>query len=90
MGSIPTQRTKRIHMKYKFDIAMSATISTQIVQEMVITEIEKTVGKKVNKIVATYDGTEFTGYQVFFDADSKTKIATLKPTKEFIAEHFTD
>jgi len=75
-------------MSYKFDIAMSATINTQVVQEMVIAEIEKTVGKKVNKIVATYNGTEFTGYQVFFDPDSKPKKAPVKPTKEFIVEHF--
>jgi hypothetical protein len=74
-------------MPYKFDIAMSATVNTQVVQEMVIAEIEKTVGKKVNKIVATYDGTEFTGYQVFFDPESK-KMPPIKPTKEFIVEHF--
>ncbi|CAB4133533.1 hypothetical protein UFOVP257_255 [uncultured Caudovirales phage] len=71
-------------MPYKFDIAMSAVVNTQVVQEMVITEIEKTVGKKVNKIVATYDGTEFTGYQVFFDADSKTKSIPIKTSKEFV------
>jgi hypothetical protein len=75
-------------MSYKFDIAMSATVNTQVVQEMVISEIEKTVGKKVNKIVATYNGTEFTGYQVFFDSDSKTKMAPVKPSKEFIVENF--
>ncbi len=77
-------------MPYKFDIAMSATVNKQVVQEMVITEIEKTVGKKVNKIVATYDGTEFTGYQVFFDADSKTTVVPIKPTKEFIVNNFQD
>lgn len=73
-------------MTYNFEIEMTATISDQTAKEMITKEVEQHTGKRVNNIVALADG----GYQVTFDPNSKTKVIPLKPTKDFVVNHFNN
>lgn len=78
-----------IAMTYNFDIAMSATLSAQVVNEIVTQAVENHTGKKVTKIIVNYDGTKFDGYQVFFNPEIVKPKSSFKSTKEFIEETFT-
>ncbi|MFY8211690.1 MAG: hypothetical protein ACOVLB_03320 [Candidatus Nanopelagicus sp.] len=74
-------------MPYNFDIAMSATLSEHVVHEMVIKAVEQQTGKKVNKVIVTYDGTKFSGYQVFFDSTEAAK-TEFTSSKKFVEERY--
>ena len=71
-------------MTYKFEIEMTATISDQVVKEMIIKEVEHQTGKQVSNIIALEGG----GFQVTFDPNSKTKVIPFESSKEFIVNHF--
>ena len=85
MGSIPTQRTKGIFMNYNFDLAVSATISSKVAEDMVRRIVEDQTGKKVSSVevrlrkvtkgVGTSELTEtvFDGYHVYFQNEPVKK-----------------
>lgn len=72
---------------YNFELAMSATISDQVVQEMVASVVEKQTGKKIKSINAIHNDSVFAGYSVIFCADG-AKPQSFKPSKDFIIETF--
>lgn len=72
---------------YNFELAMSAVISDQVVQEMVASVVEKQTGKKVKNINAIYNDSVFAGYSVTFHA-AGAKPQSFKPSKDFIVETF--
>lgn len=75
--------------KHKFEIAMSAIISEQVAKEMIIKEIEQSIGKQVTSIEATYDSdNKFVGFQAFFDHDSEIKKKKIQSSNEFIQWNF--
>jgi hypothetical protein len=73
--------------QYNFELAMGATISEAVVQEIVTSVVEKQTGKKVKTIELTNDGARFTGYSVTFYTDVIVP-KSFKPSKEFIPETF--
>lgn len=74
--------------QYNFELAMGATISESVVQEMVTSVVEKQTGKRVKSIELVYDGSKFSGYSVTFYADTVPPPKSFKPSKEFIPETF--
>lgn len=77
-------------MNHKFDIEMTANISAEIAQQMIVAAVEKQTGRQVIDIHTKYDGTKFDGYQVILDptAIATPKKAAFKPSKEFIVETY--
>jgi|688.fasta_scaffold288488_3 hypothetical protein len=75
-------------MKYNFDLAMSAMVSDQVVQEIIVREVEQQVGRKVNKITPVITDGKYTGYQVFFDYHSEVRQPYV-PTTEFIKQTYS-
>jgi uncharacterized surface anchored protein len=71
---------------YKFDFAVSATISPKVVEEMVKKVVEEQTGKKVNRIEMKmrtvskgmmrdeYTETIFDGCTVYFENDPATNV----------------
>jgi hypothetical protein len=74
--------------QYNFELAMGATISESVVQEMVTSIVEKQTGKKVKSIELMYDESKFSGYSVTFYTDTAPPQKSFKPSREFIAETY--
>ncbi len=75
-------------MQHKFDIEMTANINSEVAMNMIVAAVERQTGRSVTDIRVKYDGTRFDGFHVIFDATSKSKVVPIKPSKEFIVEHF--
>ena len=72
-----------LHNHYKIEIAMSATLSEKVVEDIIRKEVEEQTGRKVGKIHVNYDGTKFAGYQVTFVSEKTTGY---KSSKEFVEQ----
>jgi hypothetical protein len=78
-----------IHKHYDFEIAMGATISDSIVKEMVVSVVEKQVGKKIKSIDMLYDENKFSGYSITFYNDN-IKPKSFIPSKEFVVQNWDE
>lgn len=78
-----------IHKNYDFEIAMGATISDSIVKEMVVSMVEKQVGKKIKSIDMLYNENKFAGYNVTFYNDG-IRPQSFTPSKEFIPQNWDE
>ena len=74
-----------IHTSYNIEIAMSATLSEKVVEEILRKEVEEQTGRTVQAINTNYDGTKFTGYQVIFVPESTI---SYKSSKEFVEQRW--
>jgi hypothetical protein len=72
---------------FKIDIAMSASIDSDVAMGMIQEVVERQTGKRVSKITPMYEAGDLNGFHVVFDPNSSTKTA-FKPSKEFIVETF--
>ena len=54
-------------MPYNFKIAMNATISPAVAEEMIRAAVENQTGKKITKVEIQMDDGKFAGYAVNFD-----------------------
>jgi len=70
---------------YKIEIAMSATLSENVVEEIIRKEVEEQTGRSVQKINVNYDGSKFAGYQVTFIPESTPGY---KNSKEFVEQRW--
>ena len=85
---------------YKFDFAVSATVSAKVVEEMVKKVVEEQTGKKVNRIEMKmrsvskgmmrdeYTETVFDGCTVYFENEPATVVK--KNTNGFIPDTYGD
>jgi hypothetical protein len=74
-------------MKYKIDLAMSAILSPQVVEEMIIAAVERQTGRRVTNISVNYDGAKFNGFHVQFDPN-QTVEKEIVTTQKFIADRY--
>lgn len=72
-----------IQDQYNIEIAMSTTLNSQVVEEIVRRQVEEQTGRKVVKMLANYDGTKFEGYHITFASEPAPNY-TYKNSKEFI------
>lgn len=72
---------------FKIDIAMSASIDSDVAMSMIQEVVERQTGKQISKITPMYEAGDLAGFHVVFDPASSTKTA-FKPSKEFIVETF--
>ena len=70
-------------MPYTYELAMSANLSLQVVEEMIKDAVEKQTGKKIASMTAKYDDSKLNGYDVFFVTNTVKDIHT-KTGKEFV------
>jgi len=70
---------------YKIEIAMSATLNSKIVEDIIRREVEAQTGRKVEKIHVIYDGTKFSGYNIVFTPDAMT---SYKSSNEFVEQRW--
>lgn len=77
-------------MTHKFDIEMTAMISSEVAMNMVVAAVERQTGRQVTDIRVKHDGTKFDGFQLTLDPSTiaTPKKHAFKPSKEFIVEHF--
>jgi hypothetical protein len=73
--------------QYKIEIAMSAMLSSQVVEEIVRREVEEQTGRKVVKITTNYDSSKFEGYHITFAPETANSPA-YKSSKEFIEQRW--
>ncbi len=76
-----------IKEQYKIEIAMSAMLSPQVVEEIVRREVEEQTGRKVVKITTNYDSNKFEGYHITFAPETADSTA-YKSSKEFIEQRW--
>jgi hypothetical protein len=70
-------------MPYNFKIAMNATISSTVVEEMIRAAVENQTGKKITKIeIQMYEG-KFAGYVVDFDEAKPVVVSIDKFDRNF-------
>lgn len=70
-------------MPYNFKIAMNATISPVVVEEMIRAAVENQTGKKITKIeIQMYEG-KFAGYVVDFDEAKPVVVSIDKFDRNF-------
>ena len=74
--------------KFDIDVAMTATIDSKIVIDIITDVVEKQTGKKVSDIYPKYNGSVLESFHVVFDPQSSIKKHAFKPSKEFIVENF--
>ncbi len=74
-------------MNHKFDIEMTANISSEVAMNMIVAAVELQTGKQVSDISVKYDGTKFDGFHVTLNPGTIHRKA-FKPSKEFIVENF--
>lgn len=74
-----------IRDNYNIEIAMSTTLNSQVVEEIVRKQVEEQTGRKIVKILTNYDGTKFEGYHITFASESATNY-TYKSSKGFVEQ----
>ncbi len=74
-------------MNHKFDIEMTANITSEVAMNMIVAAVELQTGKQVSDIRVKYDGTKFDGFQVALDPGTLHR-KSFKPSKEFIVQNF--
>lgn len=79
-------------MTHKFDIEMTANLSSEVAMNMVVAAVERQTGRQVTDIRAKYDGTRFDGFQLTLDPSTiaTPKKYAFKPSKEFIVNNFDE
>ena len=70
-------------MPYNFKIAMNATISSAVVEEIIRAAVENQTGKKITKIEVQLDDGKFAGYVVDFDEAKPFVVSADKFDKNF-------
>ena len=70
--------------RYQIEIAMSATLNSKVVEEIIRKEVEEQTGRSVHSIHVNYDGTKFDGYHVTFTPEKTT--SGYKSSKEFVEQ----
>lgn len=70
---------------YKIEIAMSATLSSQVVEEIVRRAVEEQTDRKVDKITINYEEAKFAGFHVTFTPEKTTGY---KSSKEFVEQRW--
>jgi hypothetical protein len=65
-------------MPYNFKLAMSASISPTVVEEMIRAAVEEQTGKKISRFEVQMNEGQFDGYVVYFENESPR--AVVKPT----------
>jgi hypothetical protein len=75
-------------MPYNFKIAMSATISSTVVEEMIRAAVENQTGKKITTVeVQSTDG-KFAGYVVYFNEASARPVMTGSVGQTFVPDTY--
>ena len=72
--------------RYNIEIAMSATLNSKVVEEIVRKEVEEQTGRSVQGIQVNYDGTKFDGYHVTFK--SENTVSSYKSSNEFVEQRW--
>ena len=72
--------------RYQIEIAMSATLNSKVVEEIIRKEVEEQTGRSVHSIQVNYDGTKFDGYHVTFMSEKTT--SSYKSSKEFVEQRW--
>jgi len=71
-------------MPYNFKIAMNATISPVVVEEMIRAAVENQTGKKITKVeIQVDDDGKFAGYVVDFDETKPVVVSVDKFDRNF-------
>lgn len=70
---------------YNIEIAMSATLSQTVVEEIIRKEVEEQTGRSVHSIQVNYDGTKFDGFHVTFKSEHT---GGYKSSKEFVEQRW--
>ena len=71
---------------YKIDIAMSATLSAHVVEQIIKQAVEEQTERVVENITVTYDGTKFDGFHVTFRPEHSRGY---KSSKEFVEQKYS-
>jgi hypothetical protein len=75
-------------MPYNFKIAMNATISPVVVEEMIRAAVENQTGKKITKVeVQSTDG-KFAGYVVYFNEDITRPVIAGSVDRTFVPDTY--
>jgi hypothetical protein len=75
-------------MPYNFKIAMNATISPVVVEEMIRASVENQTGKKITKVeIQSTDG-KFAGYVVYFDESVTKPVIAGSPDRTFVPDTY--
>lgn len=61
-------------MPYNFKLAMSASISPTVVEEMIRAAVEEQTGKKISRFEVQMNEGQFDGYVVYFENESPRAI----------------
>jgi len=76
-------------MPYNFKIAMNATISPVVVEEMIRAAVENQTGKKITKVeIQMDDDGKFAGYAVNFDEVSAKHVIAGIPDRTFVPDTY--
>jgi hypothetical protein len=74
-------------MNYKYDLDMSASLSVQVVEQMIKDAVEKQTGKKIASMTVKYNESELAGYDIFFVPDN-VKSMYVRTGKEFVVTEY--
>lgn len=75
-------------MPYNFKIAMNATISPAVAEEMIRAAVENQTGKKINKVEIQLDDGKFAGYAVNFDETSDKHVIAGSTDRTFVPDTY--
>lgn len=70
---------------YKIEIAMSATISAQIIEQIVRREVQEQTDRVIENITINYNEGKFAGYHVTFQPEKTNGYIS---SKEFIEQRW--
>ena len=73
--------------QYNIEIALSTTLSSKVVEEIICKQVEEQTGRKIVKITTNYDSNKFEGYHITF-APETTASTTYKNSKEFLEQRW--
>jgi len=71
--------------QYKIEIAMSATLSAHVVEQIVKQAVQEQTDRVVKHITIAYDELKFAGFHVTFESE---KTNDYKSSKEFIEQRW--
>ena len=75
-------------MPYNFKIAMNATISPAVAEEMIRAAVENQTGKKITKIEIQLDDGKFAGYIVDFGEAVTKHVIAGSPDRTFVPDTY--
>ena len=71
--------------QFKIEIAMSTTISAQIVEQIIRQEVQEQTDRVIENITINYNEGKFAGFHIKFQPD---KTASYRSSKEFIEQRW--